>query len=81
MGYLQAMKERPGADLTKIEVTGFTNSKAVSLFSPPITAVRQPAFEMGERAAELLIQQIEAKHPIEDFQTIVFPTTLIEQGM
>src|SRR5690606_40868164 len=61
MGYLQAMKERRGADLTKIEVTGFTNSKAVSLFSPPITAVRQPAFEMGERAAELLIRSEERR--------------------
>ena len=79
MGYLQAMKARPGADLRKVTVTGFTNSKVVSLLSPPITAVRQPAFEMGEKAAELLIQQIERKKPIEDFETVVFPTTLIEQ--
>lgn len=76
-GYLQAMKARPGVDLTKIEVTGFTNSKVVSLFSPTITAVRQPAFEMGKKAAELLIQQIESKHPIVEFETIMFPTTLM----
>lgn len=81
MGYLQAIKARPEAGLRKIEVTGFTNSKVVNLFSPPITAVRQPAFEMGEKAAELLIQQIESKHPIAEFETIVFPTTLIEQDV
>lgn len=79
MGYLQAMKARPHVDLTKVAITGFTNSNVVNLFSPPITAIRQPAFEMGEKAAELLIRQIESKHPIEEFETIVFPTTLIRQ--
>jgi LacI family transcriptional regulator len=49
------------------------------LFSPTITAVRQPAFEMGKKAAELLIQQIESKYPVEDFETIVLPTSLIRE--
>src|SRR5690606_41413893 len=57
MGYLQAMKERPGADLTKIEVTGVANSKADSLVAPPLTAARQPASELGDRAAEISVQQ------------------------
>jgi LacI family transcriptional regulator/LacI family repressor for deo operon, udp, cdd, tsx, nupC, and nupG len=30
---------------------------AISL-NPPLTAVRQPAYEIGKRAAELLIQRI-----------------------
>lgn len=78
-GYLQALKKRPLADRAKAEVTGFTNSKVVNLFSPTMTAVRQPAFEMGKKAAELLIQQIESKYPIEEFETIIFPTTLMAE--
>jgi len=75
------MKARPEVDMAKIEVTGFTNASVVGLFSLPSTAVRQPAFEMGQKATELLIQQIESKYPIEDFETIVFPTALIEHGL
>ncbi|MFD1769205.1 LacI family DNA-binding transcriptional regulator [Sphingobacterium suaedae] len=78
-GYLQAMKEREDVNVHHVMIAGFTNSKVVSIFSPTITAIRQPAFEMGERAAELLIQQIESKHAVEEFQTVVLPTVLIEQ--
>jgi LacI family transcriptional regulator len=34
---------------------------------------------MGKKAAELLIQQIESKYPVEDFETIVLPTSLIRE--
>jgi len=78
-GYLQAIRERQGFDVQSIMVAGFTNSKVFNIFSPAITAIRQPAFEMGKRAAELLIAQIESKYPIEEFETIVLPTTLIEK--
>ncbi|HLS95576.1 LacI family transcriptional regulator [Sphingobacterium allocomposti] len=78
-GYLQAMKDRPEADVNSILIAGFTNSKVVNIFSPTITAIRQPAFEMGKKAAELLIQQIESKYAVDEFETIVLPTTLIER--
>jgi LacI family transcriptional regulator len=78
-GYLQAIKNHPYFEDKEIEIAGFTNSKVVNLFSPTITAVRQPAFEMGKKAAELLIQQIESKYPVEDFETIVLPTSLIRE--
>ncbi|NQD69529.1 LacI family DNA-binding transcriptional regulator [Sphingobacterium shayense] len=77
-GYLQAIKERLDIDVQKITVAGFTNSKVFNIFSPSITAIKQPAFEMGKRAAELLIAQIESKYPVEDFQTVVLPTMLIK---
>lgn len=76
-GYLTAMNGRAGKDVHNIAIAGFTNSKVVSIFSPTITAIRQPAFEMGQRAAELLIQQIETKQEVVDFETVVLPTTLI----
>ncbi|GHE29723.1 LacI family DNA-binding transcriptional regulator [Sphingobacterium griseoflavum] len=77
-GYLQVMHERYAAQIGQVAIAGFTNSKVVNIFSPTITAIRQPAFEMGQRAAELLIQQIEAKHSGVDFETVVLPTTMIE---
>lgn len=77
MGYMQAMRAREEADLSRIALAGFTNANVVNLLSPPITAVRQHAFEMGQKAAQLLIQQIENREIPKKYQTVVFPTTLI----
>lgn len=47
-----------------IAVVGFTNSSIPDIFDPPLTTIRQPAFEMGQVATELLIQLIESKRPV-----------------
>lgn len=77
-GYLQTIKnlvnQIPNKD---VKIVGFTNSKVVDIFNPSITAIKQPAFEMGKRAAELLIAQIEARYRIEDFETIMLPVKLM----
>ncbi len=78
-GYLQTIKNHSYLANNAIEIAGFTNSKVVDLFSPTITAVRQPAFEMGKQSAELLIRQIESKYPIEEFETIMLPTSLVKK--
>jgi LacI family transcriptional regulator len=46
------------------------------IFHPALTCIRQPAFEMGQVAMELLIQLIEAKHPTTKFETRVLNTEL-----
>jgi LacI family transcriptional regulator len=56
---------------------GFTNSKVGQLFNPPMTAVKQPAFEIGQLATQLLIEMIESKRPIVDFHTKILDTELI----
>ncbi|MFL5808129.1 MAG: LacI family DNA-binding transcriptional regulator [Flavisolibacter sp.] len=56
---------------------GFTNSHLGDLFSPALTVVHQPAFEIGQTATELLIQVIESKRPITDFENKVLETNLI----
>jgi len=56
---------------------GFSNSKVADLFDPPITVVKQPAFEIGQTATEMLIQMIESKRPVVDFQTKILETELI----
>jgi LacI family transcriptional regulator len=59
-----------------IGVVGFTNTNIPELFNPPITTIRQPAFEMGQVATELLIKIIESKRPITEFETKVLDTEL-----
>jgi DNA-binding LacI/PurR family transcriptional regulator len=55
---------------------GFTNYGLVELLNPPLSAVRQPAFEMGQVATELLIHLIESKRPVTTFETRVLQTEL-----
>lgn len=56
---------------------GFTNSGLVELLNPSLSAVKQPAFEMGQVATELLLQLIESKRPVTEFETRVLHTDLI----
>ncbi|THU39689.1 LacI family transcriptional regulator [Niastella caeni] len=61
----------------EIAVAGFSNFNAPELFNPPLTTVRQNAFEMGKQATELLIQLVESKRPVTSFEKKVLPTELI----
>ncbi|SIO03797.1 LacI family DNA-binding transcriptional regulator [Chitinophaga niabensis] len=56
---------------------GFTNTNLADLFTPSVSVVRQPAFEIGQRATELLIEMIESKKPITDFEQEVLSSHLI----
>lgn len=76
-GCLKALKKFAPKYLNKVEIAGFTNSKVSDLFTPAINSVTQPAFEMGKTATELLIQLIESKRPVTEFETKVFNTDLI----
>ncbi|HSC55254.1 MAG TPA: substrate-binding domain-containing protein [Phnomibacter sp.] len=61
----------------KIAMGGFSNSNEAILFSPSLTTVVQPAFEVGKKAIEMLLQLIESKQPVKEFSTVVLPTELI----
>jgi LacI family transcriptional regulator len=56
---------------------GFSNSDHTDLFNPPLTVIKQPAFAMGETATKHLLQIIESKRPVKDFETTVFDGELI----
>ncbi|SER94255.1 LacI family DNA-binding transcriptional regulator [Pedobacter rhizosphaerae] len=77
-GCIMALKNTNPEFAHKIAIAGFTNSNLVELFSPSLTSVRQPAFEMGQVATELLISMIEAKRPVVDFETRILDTELIK---
>lgn len=61
----------------EIALVGFSNFTFPELFSPSLTTVQQPAFEMGKTATELLIKLIEAKRPVKSFERKVLPVELV----
>jgi DNA-binding LacI/PurR family transcriptional regulator len=58
-------------------LVGFSNSDIGHLLNPPLTTVRQPAFEMGQIATEQLIKLIESKRPVTEYETKVLKAELI----
>jgi len=61
----------------EIGLLGFSNSDITDLLNPSLTIIRQPAFEMGQKATALLIDLIESKRPVKDFSREVLQTELI----
>jgi LacI family transcriptional regulator len=59
----------------EIGIVGFSNEPFSKVVSPSITTIAQPGFEMGQKAAELILNQIENKE--KTFRTLVMPTELI----
>lgn len=60
----------------QIAIVGFTNISVAELLNPPLTAVVQPAMEMGQQAVELLIKLIEHPNKVGAFETRSFKTSL-----
>jgi len=58
-----------------IGIVGFSNEPFSKVVSPSISTIAQPGFEMGQKAAELIIRKIENQE--RTYQTIVLPTELI----
>jgi LacI family transcriptional regulator len=56
-------------------IVGFSNEPFSKVVSPSISTIAQPGFLMGQKAAELILHQIE--HKEKSFKTLVLPTELI----
>jgi LacI family transcriptional regulator len=61
---------------TDLAIVGYSNFSAPEIMQPELTTVKQPAFEMGRSAAELLIKLIEAKRPPGRFEKRILPVEL-----
>lgn len=62
-------------------VAGFSNSDVFELLAPSFSCIRQPAFEMGRVAAELLIKLIERKQDSTEFDFITLDTHFNEPSI
>ncbi|MFA4871118.1 MAG: LacI family DNA-binding transcriptional regulator [Pedobacter sp.] len=76
IGALEVLKKFNISVPDQITVAGFSNSDVLNLFEYPISSVRQPAFEMGKKATEMLLQLIESKYPVTEFDNKVIDTEL-----
>lgn len=61
----------------QVALIGFSNSNNTELLNPSLSVIKQPAFEMGEKAAMLLLQMIESKRPVTYFETKVLAPEII----
>lgn len=77
IGAYQRIKEAGLKIPGDIGIVGFSNNKIASLVEPAMTTVHQPSFEMGKKAAELLIEMIEGKKGSVKPKTIILETKLI----
>jgi LacI family transcriptional regulator len=68
-GCLRVLKARQIRVPDDIGLIGFSNSDLTELIDPPLSIIKQPAFKMGEIATSLLLQMIESKKPITEFET------------
>ncbi|MCR6722359.1 MAG: LacI family transcriptional regulator [Chitinophagaceae bacterium] len=68
-GCLRVLKSRNISVPEKMGLIGFSNSDLTELIDPPLSIIKQPAFEMGEISTSLLLQMIESKRPPTDFET------------
>ncbi|MGA7147304.1 MAG: substrate-binding domain-containing protein, partial [Microbacterium sp.] len=55
---------------------GYDDIEFASVAAVPLTSVRQPAREMGRRAGELLLRQIQGETP-EPLRSVMFEPELV----
>lgn len=76
LGALAALNRRQIAIPEDVSLIGFTNLNVAELLSPSLSTVVQPAQEIGQMAAERLIELIERKQKAAPPATIVVPSHL-----
>jgi len=76
VGALMAIRTAGLKIPSDISVLAFDDMSLFPLVDPPITAIAQPAYQMGRAAAELLLRQLGGERSPAD---IVLPATLIER--
>jgi LacI family transcriptional regulator len=70
-GCLRYLKSNQVRIPDEMALIGFSNSEITELLDPPLSIVRQPAFEMGATAIRMLLELIESKRPVTQFRTQV----------
>ncbi len=76
IGALRALKDAGLRVPEDISVVGFDDLPPRLIIQPSLTVVVQPAYEIGARATELLLQRLSGDTP-EECQEIILPTELI----
>ena len=73
-GCLAVLRPRGIAVPDQVELMTWSDSPLLDVFDPPVSTVQQPSFEMGVRAAELVLSRIE--RPEAEPRKIILPAEL-----
>ncbi|NCD68118.1 LacI family DNA-binding transcriptional regulator [Mucilaginibacter agri] len=76
----QSIRRREIQIPDEVALFGFTNSKLAELTFPALSAVHQPGFEMGKKAAEMLLDLIKNNRSNTEYQTVVLPVQLFSRA-
>jgi DNA-binding LacI/PurR family transcriptional regulator len=68
IGALKALKENGKKVPDDISVLGFDGIPQAEFTDPPLTTVKQPAYEKGRQAAKLLVDMLENKETVKSMQ-------------
>jgi LacI family transcriptional regulator len=62
-----------------VKLISFSNLQAAAFLNPPLTTIKQPAFEIGREAASILFKAIDKKMFKLKQENIVFKSVLVER--
>ncbi|MGM0368418.1 MAG: LacI family DNA-binding transcriptional regulator [Actinomycetota bacterium] len=80
MGAIKTIKQLGLKIPEDIAILGFDDSEWSGIADPPVTCVRQPTYNLGKTATELLIERIDKKGKVTNLQNVVLKTELIIRG-
>ncbi|GIV65666.1 MAG: LacI family DNA-binding transcriptional regulator [Chloroflexota bacterium] len=77
VGAVKAIQDAGFRVGSQIGVTGFDDTPIAQYLTPPLTSVRQPVWEIGERLIALLLNLLEAKDVVQEWETILMQPQLV----
>ena len=77
IGAMKALKEKGLKIPEEISIVGFDDIDMSRFIEPNLTTVHQPLYEMGKKAVEILIKQMEGRQI--KLQQIIMPTNLVKR--
>ena len=77
VGALKAVKSAKLRVPEDVSIIGYSDWALCTFISPPLTTVQQKGYEMGTKAAELLLKEMHSKDTFIEPSIIVLPTKLI----
>jgi DNA-binding LacI/PurR family transcriptional regulator len=80
IGAMAALKAHGLSVPRNVSVVGFDAIHLSAYSTPPLTTVRQPAYEMGRKAAELLIDSIRATSVHRPMKVLFKPDLIVRQS-
>jgi LacI family transcriptional regulator len=79
IGAMQALRELGLSIPEDVSIIGFDNAPYSEFLYPPLTTIHQPRWEMGQTAAQLLIERILGTGP-KIHRNVVLPTKIVERA-